>query len=471
MRFSRLAPVLALAISLAACARARHGEPREAAPPPHSAPPVPAPEPAPTPAAPSGPLTLERAITLAFGRNPNLRAAAERIEAARARAGEAASAFYPQVAVRSSYVRTDNPAQAFGMIVSQRRFSPTLDVNDPDITENYRSEVVGYINLFRGGQDWANESAAIHGARATALERSAIRNALGEAVVSTWYAILGAREQVEVARASVQAVESELAEARKRFEAGALLKSDVLSLEVRLAAAREGHVRARNAVQTAVEGLRLLLAAASGETLELDPRPPAEDAGPAATLQEALGRAARERPEIQAAAALAESRRLEMEAERAAWLPRVDAFGGWGYDHYTYEWDHDQDNWTLGVVVEMDVFNGFRTVERARAAERRLGEARALQDKVRLEIEGEVKTAQLALEDARERVGVTEKSLAAAEEALRLVGEQYKAGTATVTRYLEAEAALADARSRAIAARYDVRRAEGRMKKAVGFWK
>ena len=35
-------------------------------------------------------------------------------------------------------------------------------------------------------------------------------------------------------------------------------------------------------------------------------------------------------------------------------------------------------------------------------------------------------------------------------------------------RYLEAEAAQADAQSRAIAARYDVRRAEAKLRKAIG---
>jgi outer membrane protein TolC len=59
----------------------------------------------------------------------------------------------------------------------------------------------------------------------------------------------------------------------------------------------------------------------------------------------------------------------------------------------------------------------------------------------------------------------------AAEEALRLVREQYQAGSATVTRYLEAEAALADARSRSISAWTDARRAEGALRKAIGGWK
>ncbi len=465
MRTRVILPVV-LWWALLACAGRRPTNPEESVLPPPPTPPV-----VPLPPAQEGPMTLERAVTLAFERNPSLRAAAERIEVARSRLSEAASAFYPQVAMRSSYVRTDNPAQAFGAIVAQRRFSPFLDVNDPGIVENFRSEVTGYLSLFRGGQDAAGASAAFHGLQAAAFERSALRNALGEAVVATWYAILGAREQMGAAQASIQAVEAELAEARKRFEAGALLKSDVLSLEVRLAAAREGHLRARNAVQTALEGLRTLLALELGDVLEISPDPPVGDDCPECTLSEALARALRDRPEIRAAAELAEIRRRELQSEKGAWLPRVDVFGSWGQDHDTFEWDHDQDNYAFGVVAEMDLFSGFRTKERVRAAERRLREAGFLQDKIRREIEEEVRVSLLALDEARERVRATEASSAAAEEALRLVREQYQAGTATVTRYLEAEAALADARSRSISARYDVRRAEARMKKAMGFWK
>ncbi len=419
----------------------------------------------------AGPLTLERALALAWERNPDLRAAAERIGVAQARVGEAASAFYPQLGGRVSYVRTDNPAQAFGMIVAQRGFSPAIDVNDPGSTENYRPEVYGALNLFRGGQDRHHLEAARHGLEAREQERAALRNALAEAVTATYYVQLAAQEQVAVARASVEAVETELAEAQKRFNAGALLKSDVLSLEVRLAAAREGQVRVRNAVEHAKAGMRLLLALGPEEALDL--AVPAQDSGPAVpqTFAEALARALAERPELGAARKLVDVRRSELAAAKGSFLPRLDAFGSYGQDHDTFEFDHDQDNWTVGVVVELDLFSGFRKSEQVRGGDRRLAEAFALQDKARLHVEQEVKTAMLALEEARERVAVTEKSVAAAEEALRLVREQYQAGTTTVTRYLEAEVALAEARSRSIAARFDVRRAEGGVRKAIGFWK
>ena len=94
-----------------------------------------------------------------------------------------------------------------------------------------------------------------------------------------------------------------------------------------------------------------------------------------------------------------------------------------------------------------------------------------MEDKVRLSVDQEIRTAFLHREEALERVSVSEKAVAAADEALRLVREQYQAGTTTVTRYAEAESALADARSRVIAARTDVRRSEAELRKAIGDWK
>jgi outer membrane protein TolC len=149
----------------------------------------------------------------------------------------------------------------------------------------------------------------------------------------------------------------------------------------------------------------------------------------------------------------------------------VDAFASYGQDAPDLHFSGRQDNWSFGFSVELPLFSGFRTGARVQAAERRVDEARAMEEKVRLSVDQEIRTALLHREEALERGLVSEKAVAAAEEALRLVREQYQAGTATVTRYLEAEAALADARSRVIAARTEVRRSEAELKKAIGDWK
>jgi outer membrane protein TolC len=425
---------------------------------------------APQPVEPERPLTLDEAVALAFEQNPDLRAAAERIGEAEARVGQATAAFFPQVSTRLSYTRTDNPAQAFAMILAQRHFSSSLDFNNPGATQDVRPEIVGALPLFRGGQDYERRAAAALGVEAARLERAAVRNALADAVIAAYYALLVGPEQVEVTRVSIEAVESALSQARARFESGVALKSDLLSLEVRLAAAREAHVRAQNAVELARAGLRLLLGLSADTPLEVAAVgiPPEPDVP--ATFDEALPQAVARRPEIQAAARTVAMREHEVKAERAAYLPRIDAVASYGQDDTNLELSRHQDNWIVGATAKLDLFSGFRTAARVRAAERRLAEARQAERKARLEIERDVKTAFLTFQAARERARVTEAAITSAEEALRLVEAQYQAGTVTITRYLETEVARTDARSRAIAARYDVRRADAGLHKALGLW-
>jgi outer membrane protein len=416
------------------------------------------------------PLTLDEAVALAFRSNPDLRAAAERIGEAQARVGEATSAFFPQIASRLAYNRTDNPAQAFSMILAQRRFSFADDFNNPGPTQDVRPEIVGALPLFRGGRDYERRTAAALGVEAAQWEQAAIRNALADAVIAAYYSLLAGPEQVEVTRVSIGAVDSALTQARARFESGTALKSDVLSLEVRLAAAREAHVRAQNAVELARAGLRILLGLPADAPLEVAPVATRTAADVPESFDEALQQAIARRPEIQAAQRLVAMREHEVKLEKAAYLPRLDLVGSYGQDNTNLELSRHQDNWAFGVTAELDLFSGFRTAERVRAAERRLAETREAERKARLEVERDVKTALLGLQEARERAQVTAAAVASGEEALRLVQEQYRAGAVTITRYLEAEVARTDARSRAIAARYDARRAEAAVRKALGYW-
>jgi len=159
-----------------------------------------------------------------------------------------------------------------------------------------------------------------------------------------------------------------------------------------------------------------------------------------------------------------------VKAERAGYLPTIDIVGGYANDSSDFELTHENDSWLVGATAEINVFSGFRTREKVRAAEAQLGEAREVERRIRLEVEREAQDAFLSYGEASQRDEVSRAGVAAAEAALRLVAEQYRAGTVTVTRYLEAEAARSAAQSRTIASRYDVRRAEAALQKAIGAW-
>lgn len=360
------------------------------------------------------------------------------------------------------------------MIVSQRDFDANSinNINNPGYRQNFRPEIIGKLSLFRGGQDYQNSKAAELGISAAEFERSTVRNALIEAVTASYYAYLAAQEAHKVAQDSISAIASELKLTRQRYEAGTVLKSDVLSLEVKSAEAQEARIRAANGIDLAKTGIATLLGLSTHQAFTVAsvssmlPEPKL-----AASFTDLLDLAMTQRPEVKAAANQVGIAQAKLKSEQGAYLPKADAYVSYGQNSQSPGFSSNKDNVTAGVSVEMDLFSGLETKNRVSAAERKAAEARETERKTKLAIEQDVKTAFLKLQEALARICVTEASVAAADEALRLVNEQRRAETVTITRYIEAEAARNKAHSNTIAAHYDALSAEAALRKAVGDWK
>ncbi len=416
---------------------------------------------------------LDKAINYALDNNPDLQIASERIGQAQAQLGEAWSAFYPQVTARVGYLVSNNPAQVFSMMVAQREFtsSSIANINHPGYRQNFRPEITGRISLYRGGQDYETTKIANLGVEAADLERSSLRNALVQAVTSSYYSYLAAMEAEKVAQNSITAVNSQLGQTRKRFNAGTVLRSEVLSLEVKLAEAQEARIKAANGIELAKSSMTTLLGLPAGQDFSIAPASILTTATQAKPFKDLLAQALSQRPEIQAAATQIEIASHQVQNEKAAYLPKVDAFVSYGQDNQNPGYSLAKDNVTAGVQVEVDLFSGFRTKQRVSAAERKLAEAREQDRKIRLAIEQELQAAYLKLEEALARLKVTEAAVTSAEEALRLVNVQRQAETVTVTRYIEAQSAANQAHANTVAAHYDALTAQAALKKALGDWK
>ncbi len=430
----------------------------------------PAPGIAAPPLLPPHPLSLSEAIALVRQRNPDLQAARTRIERAAARLDEVTAAFLPHLQAGVRYTHSNDPARAFGMIVSQRRFDFAMDINHPGYVEDFRPEIGASWSLFRGGRDWYARQAAKLGLEATRLARAELDNRLAAATSRAFYALLEAPQRIEVADKTLKTVRKELELMRARFHEGTALKSDVLSLQVRLAQAREDRIRAENARLAARTALATLLALPSDSDIPVrdeSRRLPAGEGDFQHWLEQALQR----RPEWLAARKQVAMRKQEL---RAAWgehLPRVDAFVVYGMNSPNPRFPTSRDNWTMGVKAQVDLFAGGAVAARVRQARQRLAEAERLEASTRLRVEQEVRQAWLDLRDALARVEVARRSVAAAEEALKLVRAQYRGGTATVTRFLEAETDAAGARLQWISARFGALVAEAELKRATGLWR
>ncbi len=418
--------------------------------------------------------TLDQAIDYALANNPDLQIAEERINQADAQLGIALSAFYPQVSARVGYEQSNNPAQVFSMIVAQRAFEPSNieNINNPGYRGNFRPEIIGKLSLFRGGQDYQNSKAAELGIDAAEFERSTVKNALIEAVTASYYTYLAATEAQNVAQESISSVTSQLNQTTLRYQAGAALKSDVLSLDAKLAEAQEAEIRAANSIEISKGSIANLLGLPNSQAFTVAStfnqliKPQLTR-----SFKDFLELAMSQRPEIKAAANQVEISLRKLKSEQGAYLPKADAFVSYGQNSQSPDFSSNNDNVTTGVSVEMELFSGFNTKQRVNLAERKATEARETERKTKLAVEQEVKTAFLKLQEALARMHVTETAVLAADEALRLVNEERLAEVVTVTRYIESEVARNKARSNTVAAHYDALSAEAALKKAVGDWK
>lgn len=411
-------------------------------------------------ALPAGAVTLDELVGIALSNHPSLQAADARVASARGQAGQASSAWYPQVKASANYARTDNPPQAFFMSLNQRTASLQKDFNQPDDTDNLRlSASAGWL-LFDGGQRSAMIRMAGLGTEAQRIARSITVNTLVHDVARSFYGALQARDAVEVTGTAERSLEESLRLARERFTAGAAVKSDVLNLDVKLAEAKQRHIQARNGFELAVAALNLQLGTDRLTTKEL------QDASATAPTSRTASLSFAARPELRAAGLMVRMKQQALDKARRASAPTVSAFG-------SMDWDSDvsssfERSYLAGVAAEIEVFDGHRKAQGVAAAHADVEAAEAEEALARRQLALDLTQARLGFEDATARRELAHAGVVSAEEALRLTRERYRQGAADISELLNAETALAASRGNDSAVLYETAIALSNLDRAQG---
>ena len=405
------------------------------------------------------PWTLERALEQALAHNPDARLARNRIAAAQAGLEQANAAFWPRLQFQSSYTRTDNPMMVFGSILNQRAYpSAGLNFNDvPDVDDlNARGLVT--VPLYTGGRNKAGREAAKANTEAAKQDNEAVRNALAFEVARAFHTVLKTREFIHAARAAVNSYETNLVIANRRLEGGALLKTDVLDIQVRLAQAKEDLVRASNANALALRALRNLLGIETGE-FEVAPTAPTADMP--------LSMDFSKRAELAAAGQRERAAEEQVRGARSGYLPRLNAFGSLDYD-YGWKYDNGGGSYTAGAMLQWDIWDGKLTRAKVREARANLDSAREEQRKLNLALSLEADQARLELKAATERLAVNSEAVALASQSAEMTRARFEQGSALATQLMDAETALVGARVRRAEAEADQYIAIAALRKALG---
>lgn len=410
------------------------------------------------------PWTAARAVETALRQHPDAAAARARLAAADAMIQQANAAWLPQVSLSARYTGTNSPMMAFGSILNQRAFSSSLDFNRPGTIDNLNlTGTVGY-NLYAGGRPTAGKQAAEAGARAAAEDLRAAQHQLAAGAISSLLQLRKAREAVGAVEAGVRAYEAALANARLRFDAGQVLKADLLSLEVKLAETREQLTHARHGAALAERAFLFVLGEqpAAGTGIELAPADPALDA-----LTEPSAPTAPERPELAGLRQRLTAAEKMAAAARGARRPTVNAFASYQYDQ-GWQLDRHADGWLAGVSVDLNVFDGGQTSGKIRQAEAELAQVKEILRKAELGLALEAEQARLTYAAARERLAVSAQTVAQAEESASLSRARFEQGSLLAADLIGVESRLIDARLRRTIAEADERIALVELHRALG---
>lgn len=395
-------------------------------------------------AAGSSHLTLQQAVNIALERNPERKAALAETRVASADVREARSFLLPHVAFSETATRGNDPVYVFGSKLRQQRFT-TADfglnvLNTPTPFGNFATRFGGTWNLFDSFGSWraVNRAERVKDAISHQLDRT--DQEIIFRVVDSYYGVLLAKKQLEIAVASMKTAQAIQNRSKDRFESGVVVESDFLSAEVRFAARNQELIRAQNNLALARAQLGTSMGIATEN--EFEPGEALEERDlPAMTLEEAEKNAVELRPDLNRIRSEEAAQQQSVSVAKSSFGPRVNAFAGWEADNPAFLAGGGGNSWLAGIEVKVDLFEGGAKkarLSRERAMQERIAAAKEMAtDTTRLE----VRRAYYDLDSARQQVEVARATIAASAESLRINQNRYDSGLSTITDLLAAEEA------------------------------
>ncbi len=404
-------------------------------------------------------LTLDRALEIAFERNPELQSAVAQLGKSRGGLKEARANFNPKFSAEIKHLR-QGPQVSFEVpggprvdIVREHDTTAVLNFLLPiDVSKklSYLSDIakyqfqVDYLSVLTTSQKLIYD------------------------VKSAYYELLRAQAQEEVALAAVEVAKTRLKDANARYAAGTAPKFDVMRAEVDVANLNQQLIRAQSRVAMARASLNKVLGIDVNSQTKVAPIDVTVDTSkPEPEFDWALQEAYSRRPEIKTGETAFELARKNVKLQRTGILPTLAATANYNYDFRVSGFSTSNESWVALLHLSMPIWDGGVTKAKVDQANADVEKSAQTLQNIKLAVALDVKNATLALKDALKRMATAEQNVKLAEEALRLANVRYNAGVSTMVELSDAELALTQARTEHVNARYDYAAALAAFEKAT----
>ncbi|NTU96306.1 MAG: TolC family protein [Chlorobiaceae bacterium] len=388
--------------------------------------------------APSGPITVEEAIRLTRENNPQMKQAAEGLNAADARVTESRSGFFPQVKFSTGYRYIDP--------VSEMEFSGTAMKFMPN--DNFDAKVNAEMMLFDFGRTANQVDIAKSGRKSAGCELDMTGRDLSYASVRTFYGIIFLREAVSVQQREITALRKSLDYARRLYNEGAATRFDVLSIEVRVSAAQNRKTDLETDLRNTETSFRRLTGIGPGTPLDLKGEFAFSPSG--YELESLTASALSRRVELELAKEKELSAKYTKSLAAKERLPKIVGMAAFGYTNGYLtppvpDINEIRRNYAAGVELQLPIFTGFRTSAQNREAKAMMRAAEEQRIDTEQGIREEVEQTLNSLKASIGKIGTTDLQVSQAKLAAEHARIRYQNGLATPLDLLDSEAALAEA--------------------------
>jgi outer membrane protein TolC len=420
-------------------------------------------------------LTVDQAVSRTRTNQPLIHQALAAVEAARARVGEAQSAYYPTVSGTASYNRLSDESFAISSVLppfltSQvpPQYAPLLNAPFSLVPVNNWDFNVGLSQVVtQFGKRDVQVKLAQSGLALARIGVDQVTTMISYQAAQVFYTALFLQEQGKALDAQYQNLQEHLRVIQVREDTGSATKLEDLSTQVRMAALQSQRADVENQFQKQQIALRQLtgLAPSAPITLSGTFDPGATPADDASLVDSALQKRTDVRQAVEAESAADLGQRL---ASLAPW-PTVSAHASMGYKNGALpDINTPAFNWVAGVSVNVPIFQGFLQTRALEEAQKRLDGAKDNTTAVRLGATTQVLQAAQDVRGARQQVEISAAALDQARQMVEVAKVQYDIGIISNLEYLDAQTALESSNLSNLAAMYKEVLSEYALRQATG---
>jgi len=402
-------------------------------------------------------LDIEQALELALKNNFEVRQARERLKERRAEIDEARASFFPTISLDGNYQRKDeNLASTFGSASFQN-------------LESWNTKLEAVQKIYSGGKNKATLKGKREEFSAAEAELQAVINDVTLQLKTSFYDTLLAMAEVEVQKEAVQLLEEEYISAKKRFRAGVGSSFEELRAKVAFANGKPDLIRAQNELKGSLEELRRVIGVSTLDPSLLDISGTLVFEPYEITMEEALARSRKNRPEIFQRQRLLQASEQEVKVQMSKRLPEFEIFANYGFERANSSAGPDVlEGWIIGVRGTWEVFNGLETDAQIAKARSELAQAQLGFEQLLLDIDIQVRKAYYDFADSIELVKASHEVIKEAVESLRLARSRFNVGATTQLDILDSQVALTEAGTNQALALRDYSVALAALKRAMG---